>query len=51
MEWLKALRGTVVGLDTAPLIYFSEENPTYLPLVRPFFEAADHASFKSSHRC
>jgi predicted nucleic acid-binding protein len=46
MEWLKALRGTVVGLDTAPLIYFIEENPPYLPLVRPFFEAADRGEFQ-----
>jgi predicted nucleic acid-binding protein len=28
-----------VGLDTAPLIYYLEEHPTYLPLVDPFFEA------------
>jgi len=27
MEWIEALRGSVVGLDTAPLIYFIEENP------------------------
>jgi predicted nucleic acid-binding protein len=46
MEWLKALRGAVVGLDTAPLIYFIEENPSYLPLVRPFFEAADNGEFQ-----
>jgi predicted nucleic acid-binding protein len=46
MEWLNALRGTVVGLDTAPLIYFIEENLLYLPLVRPFFEAADHGEIQ-----
>ncbi len=46
MEWLKPLRGTVVGLDTAPLIYFIEENPTYLPVVRPFFEAVDRGDFR-----
>jgi predicted nucleic acid-binding protein len=45
MEWLKALRGTIVGLDTAPVIYFIEENPAYLPLVRPFFEAVDRGEF------
>jgi predicted nucleic acid-binding protein len=39
MEWLKKLRGTTVGLDTAPLIYFVEEHPVYLPLVEHFFEA------------
>jgi predicted nucleic acid-binding protein len=46
MEWLKAFRGHVVGLDTAPLIYFIEENPAYMPLVRPFFEAADRGEFQ-----
>lgn len=39
MGWLEKLYGTTVGLDTAPLIYFVEEHPTYLPLVDPFFEA------------
>jgi predicted nucleic acid-binding protein len=46
MEWLEALRGTVVGLDTAPLIYLIEENSTYLPFVRPFFEAVDRGEFR-----
>lgn len=41
MEWLKALHGTIVGLDTAPLIYLMEKHPTYLPLVQPFFEAVE----------
>lgn len=46
MEWVEALRGTVVALDTAPLIYLIEENPTYLPFVRPFFKAVDQGEFK-----
>jgi predicted nucleic acid-binding protein len=46
MEWIEALRGSVVGLDTAPLIYFIEENPAYLPFVRPFFEAIDQGEFR-----
>ena len=46
MEWIETLRGTVVGLDTAPLIYFIEENPAYLPIVRPFFEALDRGHFR-----
>jgi len=41
MEWLGALQGKVVGLDSAPLIYFIEEHPAYLPLIRPFFESLD----------
>lgn len=28
MEWLVQLQGQIVGLDTAPLIYFIEENVT-----------------------
>ena len=46
MEWIEALRGATVGLDTAPLIYLIEENPIYLPVVRPFFEALDRAEFQ-----
>ena len=46
MEWVEALGGRTVGLDTAPLIYFIEEHPTYLPVVRGFFEAADRGIFK-----
>jgi hypothetical protein len=30
MEWLNELQGKIIGLDTAPLIYFIEENPSYL---------------------
>ena len=41
MEWLNRLSGATVGLDKAPLIYFIEGNPKYLPLVRPFFEATE----------
>ena len=39
MGWIDSLRGSVVGLDTTPLIYFIEENPAYLKVVDPFFEA------------
>ncbi|HEY3823671.1 MAG TPA: PIN domain-containing protein [Bryobacteraceae bacterium] len=46
MEWVDALRGSIVGLDTAPLIYFIEENPLYLSPLRPFFDAADQGHFR-----
>jgi predicted nucleic acid-binding protein len=46
MEWIEALGGTIVGLDTAPLIYLIEENPVFLPFVRPFFEAVDRGEFR-----
>ena len=39
MEWVDGWHGQIVGLDTAPLIYYLEEHPTYLPLVDPFFDA------------
>ena len=41
MEWIRKLHGTIVGLDTAPLIYFVELHPVYLPFVDPFFEAVE----------
>ncbi len=39
MEWVESLKGQLIGLDTAPFIYHIEENPKYIELVRPFFEA------------
>jgi predicted nucleic acid-binding protein len=42
MEWVKTLQlGQLVALDTAPLIYYIEEHPIYLPVVTPFFEKLD----------
>ena len=46
MEWVKRLHGATVGLDTAPLIYFVELHPKYLPLVDPFFEAANRGDIR-----
>lgn len=46
MEWLIQLQGHVVGLDTAPLIYFIEQNEVYLELVRGFFSAMNHGDFQ-----
>ena len=45
MEWLAQLHGQVVGLDSAPLIYFIEENPTYLEMTDAFFEAMMRGEF------
>lgn len=45
MEWIKNLNGKVVGLDTAPLIYFMEEHPLYIDTIRHFFEAMDKGDF------
>lgn len=46
MEWLVQLQGQVVGLDTAPLIYFVEENPLYLEITSAFFEAMARGEFE-----
>ena len=47
MAWLSALRGHVVGLDTAPLIYLIEEHPHYLETVAPFFDALSRGEFRA----
>lgn len=47
MEWIAQLQGQVVGLDTAPIIYFIEENPTYLEAVDAFFEAMVRGEFRA----
>ena len=47
MEWLEALRQSTIGLDTAPLIYFIEENPIWLPAIEPFFKALDQGLFQA----
>jgi hypothetical protein len=45
VEWINELQEKTVGLDTAPLIYFIEENPAYIEAVRFFFEAMDLGDF------
>src|SRR6266571_8946253 len=45
MGWVDSLRGSVVGLDTMPLIYFIELHPTSLKEVDPFFEAIERGEF------
>ena len=46
MEWLNQLQGQVVGLDSAPLIYFIEENPGYLEITEAFFAAMINREFR-----
>lgn len=47
MGWVEDLAGGVVGLDTAPLIYYVESNPTYLSYIDPFFEALDRGEIRA----
>lgn len=46
MEWIDALGGNIVGLDTAPLIYFIERHPSYIAKLKPFFAAAERRDFR-----
>lgn len=46
MEQLALLRGQIVGLDTAPLIYLIEQNSNYLVQVRAFFTAMNQRQFR-----
>ena len=41
MGWLDPLHGQLVGMDTAPLIYYMERHPQYFATVQPFFHALD----------
>ena len=39
MGWVEDVHGKIVGLDTAPLIFYIEEHESYGPVLDPFFEA------------
>ncbi len=47
MEWVKSLAGTIVAVDTAPLIYFIEKHPRYLNIIDPFFDSLDRGHFQA----
>lgn len=47
MGALKELRGQVVGVDAAPIIYLVEANPVYLSVVEPFFNSLDREEFSA----
>lgn len=47
MGWIDALHGHIVAVDAAPLIYFAEEHPRYLPIVDPFFQGLDQGLFRA----
>jgi predicted nucleic acid-binding protein len=46
VEWLDALRGQTVALDTAPLIYFIERHPIHAAKLKPFFAAAERRELR-----
>jgi predicted nucleic acid-binding protein len=46
MGWIDDLRGSTVGLDTAPLIYYIEDHPVYADVLAPFFEAVQRGEIQ-----
>jgi len=46
MEWLTQLQAQVIGLDTAPLIYFIEQHEKYIQLVDSFFQGMSQGQFQ-----
>ena len=45
---LKGLKGQRIALDTMIFIYAFEENPVYLPLLRPFFETVEKGELEAT---
>ncbi|GAC1349649.1 MAG: PIN domain-containing protein [Ktedonobacteraceae bacterium] len=41
MGWVDTLHGKIVGVDTAPFIYYIERNPLYIDMLRTFFQAVN----------
>lgn len=50
MGWVELLRGHLVGVDTAPLIYFTEENPQYIHVITPFLRLSGAERLPLSHQ-
>lgn len=48
MEWIEKFKGKTIGIDTAPLIYFIEEHPTYLSILDSFFSNMEKDEFTVS---
>lgn len=46
MDWLDRFYGKIIGLDTAPLIYFIEED-SYFDLVSLFFETLSEGNLRA----
>ncbi|MBF0278122.1 MAG: hypothetical protein HQM13_10040 [SAR324 cluster bacterium] len=46
MEWKTETHDQTAGFDTAPFIYYIEENPTYFGTVSPFFESVNRGEIQ-----
>lgn len=45
MGWVETLKGSIVGIDTSPFIYYSEVHSNYFQIVDPFFQALFRGDF------
>lgn len=45
LEWLDTVH--LIFLDTAPVIYFVEKNPSFSPKVQPIFDRLDDGKLKA----
>lgn len=46
MGWLEPLHGSLVAIDTAPIIYHFEDHPRFGPPLLDFFAAVDQGAFR-----
>jgi predicted nucleic acid-binding protein len=42
MGWVEEIQGEVIGLDTALFIYYIEQHPSYIYMLRLLFRAIEH---------
>lgn len=42
VTWIDKIKGKLISLDTAPMIYYLEEHPGYVSSLDPFFDALDN---------
>jgi predicted nucleic acid-binding protein len=47
LAWVGALKGQLVGVDSSPFIYYVEDHPNYIEVVRPFFEAVGRGELQA----
>jgi hypothetical protein len=47
VESLGELDGSLVAVDTAPVIYFIEKYQPWVRSVKPFFQALDNGRFRA----
>jgi predicted nucleic acid-binding protein len=47
MGWVEDLRGSIVGLDTAPLIFYFEDRAPFAEILDPFFQSLDEGAIRA----